>query len=150
MRVVMARTKLQVNCLEPDGRSAVTLHQEPPHRGRAAGTVPNPAQSRVDRPPAAPRLSFHSCNYDIFSDWSLYDVWATCIHHSLSHGDANAVEYGHNGVCMTQRKLPCRCTSWNACYTHRGLRHVAVFDVCVFHYHSIKTDRCCAPCLEGG
>jgi hypothetical protein len=29
---------------------------------------------------ASPRLSFHSCTYDIFNDWCSYSLWVTCVH----------------------------------------------------------------------
>jgi hypothetical protein len=83
MHVVLARAKLQYDRLEPDARSAIIIRQN-----HIAKIVPIPL--KVAWTP--PKLSFHSCNYDIFSERCPYVVWATCIHNSVSHGDAAAVD----------------------------------------------------------
>jgi hypothetical protein len=49
-------------------------------RNHIAKTVRIPLKVAWTRP----RLSFHSCNYGIFSKWCPYVVWATCIHNSVS------------------------------------------------------------------
>lgn len=62
--------------LEVDVRYAISIMEPNDHqeiiRGTLAGTLPFPARYHVR---LSMYISFHSCNYGIFTGWCLYGSW---------------------------------------------------------------------------
>ena len=76
-----------------------------------------------------PFLSFHSCNYGIFSERRPHVVWANCIHNSVSHGDADGSRL--DALASEWRSANCPAAA-PAALLHASITSMSQYSTCAY------------------